>query len=274
MCRIKKKPKSIFTTLMIQKYLIMKKITLLTCLLLASFLVGAQAFEFNTDGDNEEWKARNDTEGTVASGEYTLQLASGVNREFTTIKNTSSGVIPQNVRYMHLVFNNLNADIGTLLVRFSLVTLGGNVTVTSGISNGTNSITLDLDTEIGTDWSTETVTPTEIRVRFEHMDGATSLPTLVDQISIDRIVFDNNPILSVDKLQKFNFAFYPNPANDRINFSAVKPIQKISLYNLLGKEVLVQENRNSLDVSHLSKGVYLAKVQIEDTVGSIKFVKN
>jgi hypothetical protein len=250
----------------------MKKITLLTCLLLASFLVGAQAFEFNMDGNNEDWGASSDTQGVVAGGEYTLQLGAGASRRFITTRYRESGVVPQNVQYMHLVFNNLNADIGTLLVRVSVT--AGNSTITRSISNGANSITLDLDTEIGTDWSADANPTTEIRARFEHQDGATNLPTLVDQISIDRIIFDNNPILSVDTLQKFNFAFYPNPANDRINFSAVKPIQKISLYNLLGKEVLVQENRNSLDVSHLSKGVYLAKVQIEDTVGSIKFVKN
>lgn len=92
--------------------------------------------------------------------------------------------------------------------------------------------------------------------------------------------FDNVSItestLGIDDLKQFSFSSYPNPATDYINLSAAKNIEKIEVYNLLGKQVLrenISSRTKQVNVSNLSDGIYIMKAYIEDAVGSYKFVK-
>lgn len=83
-------------------------------------------------------------------------------------------------------------------------------------------------------------------------------------------------VLSVKDLAQFNFNVSPNPAKDYINISAAKPINKIEVYNLLGQQVInsnLNSTRQDINVSNLSKGVYILKAFIEDATGTYKFVK-
>lgn len=95
-------------------------------------------------------------------------------------------------------------------------------------------------------------------------------------LNIDNVSFAIAPTASVKDLEQFSFKSYPNPANDYIKLSAVKNINKIEVYNLLGQEVLIKdiESKNTeVNISSLSKGVYVIKAFIEDAVGSYKFIK-
>jgi hypothetical protein len=81
---------------------------------------------------------------------------------------------------------------------------------------------------------------------------------------------------SLEDLVQFSFKSYPNPAKDNLNVSAVKPINKIEIYNLLGQQVVSRElntNKAQINVSSLSKGLYVVKAFIDDAVGSYKFIK-
>ena len=85
-----------------------------------------------------------------------------------------------------------------------------------------------------------------------------------------------NPTAKLDKLEKFNFSYAPNPTKDFIQLSAVNPIQEIKIYNLLGQEI-IQNTYNlhsaKVDVSNLNEGVYVLKVIINDSIGTYKFIK-
>jgi len=84
------------------------------------------------------------------------------------------------------------------------------------------------------------------------------------------------PVLSVDDLSQFNFKSTPNPAKEYIYLSASKTIDKIEIYNILGqqvKNVNLNKTRSSVDVSSLSKGIYIVKAFIEDAVGTYKVIK-
>ncbi len=50
---------------------------------------------------------------------------------------------------------------------------------------------------------------------------------------------------------------YPNPASDFINIKTNLFIQKVELYDFLGKQVLKRTNTNSINFNRLPKGVYL-----------------
>lgn len=87
-------------------------------------------------------------------------------------------------------------------------------------------------------------------------------------------------LLSVNEqqMQENNFALYPNPVTTQINISFPKSAEKAEfvLYNILGERVL-QKNisplKNSIDVSELSSGMYIASITSNSKTTSYKIIK-
>lgn len=73
------------------------------------------------------------------------------------------------------------------------------------------------------------------------------------------------------------FKFYPNEVIDILNVSYSKNIESISLYNLIGQEVMtkkIKSNNAKLDLNSYPSGTYLMRVLIEDgTSKTVKVVK-
>ena len=69
---------------------------------------------------------------------------------------------------------------------------------------------------------------------------------------------------------------YLNPVSNQLSIDANGEIQKVSVYNLLGKEVLTKKpnsNNTTLQTSGLQKGVYIAKATIDGKESTSKFTK-
>lgn len=105
------------------------------------------------------------------------------------------------------------------------------------------------------------------------------------------IYFDYNPAIVTNTFETefvetlsttdFNFAtisVYPNPTTTLLHFNSIEIIKEIIVYDLLGNQVLVKNNSDnalSLDVSNLSKGMYLIKfITAENSQTTRKFIKN
>ena len=74
----------------------------------------------------------------------------------------------------------------------------------------------------------------------------------------------------------FNVSLYPNPASNRLNISAANTIQNAEIYNMLGKKVMnvtINKTSESIDISNLASGVYMIKYNIENSIGTAKFIK-
>ena len=72
------------------------------------------------------------------------------------------------------------------------------------------------------------------------------------------------------------FRFYPNPATDVINLSAVVEIESVAIHNMLGQKLLdvqIQNVDGVLDVSKLSVGTYILTAQVDGQKGSYHFIK-
>ena len=71
-----------------------------------------------------------------------------------------------------------------------------------------------------------------------------------------------------------NISIYPNPTNNTLFISGNKTPITVSIYNVLGKEVLSIKNTNNINVQALPSGVYV--IRISDGVGQTnrKFIKN
>ncbi len=70
--------------------------------------------------------------------------------------------------------------------------------------------------------------------------------------------------------------FYPNPTNDAVYFNLKDKIESITLYNLLGQEVLSKRTNTkefSIDISQLSSGTYIAKLNSNGKSQLVKLIK-
>ena len=72
------------------------------------------------------------------------------------------------------------------------------------------------------------------------------------------------------------FSFYPNPATDVINLKSVANIDAVTIYTAAGQQVIndrVNRKDSQINVSRLTKGVYMMKVEINGKSGTYKFIK-
>ena len=136
-------------------------------------------------------------------------------------------------------------------------------TTTNGTGNLTGTVVY-----IGTDTSfTDT-----------HADGNFYKVYTVDKAFnySNELTISSSASASVDNIFSSQVSIYPNPANSILNISSNIDITELQVYNLLGKQVLSRSNlkNNKIDVSSLSKGVYMLKITNGKSVASKKLIIN
>ena len=81
--------------------------------------------------------------------------------------------------------------------------------------------------------------------------------------------------LSTNKLEVFNFSFN-NPVKNRLDLRADNTISNIELFNIMGQKALsvkLNAKNGSIDLSSLSKGVYVMNATINNKVGTFRVLK-
>ena len=85
----------------------------------------------------------------------------------------------------------------------------------------------------------------------------------------------DNITSGINNLNTEAMVFYPNPVNDRLylkNSNYVSTL--IMIYDLQGKKVLDGKvDSESIDISNLSKGIYIVKVLFPEKIMIAKFIK-
>ncbi|MDA9087194.1 T9SS type A sorting domain-containing protein [Polaribacter sp.] len=113
----------------------------------------------------------------------------------------------------------------------------------------------------------------QVRIKFSKSGGTTDDPTNLAQLMyIDDVSLIFASTLSISKEELMSFSIYPNPATDLISISGVENINSIKVYSILGsleKEVF---NTNQIDISELSSGIHIIKVD-NGTIFSKKIIK-
>jgi hypothetical protein len=113
----------------------------------------------------------------------------------------------------------------------------------------------------------------QVRIKFSKSGGTTAEPTNLQELMyIDDVSLIFASTLSVSEEELMSFSIYPNPATDLISISGVDNIKSIKVYSILGsleKEVF---NTNQIDISELSSGIHLIKVD-NGTVFTRKIIK-
>ena len=131
-------------------------------------------------------------------------------------------------------------------------------------------ITNDEDAWV-TNTFTFTATTTEVVIyvrSLNSIDGNT-------EVFYDNISLQMAATASVDDVFASNLKIYPNPANDYLTIESKNiKIESIEIYSLLGQKMKsdLQLKSNRLDVSDLSNGLYLLKVNSESGSSTRKIV--
>ncbi|WMI67602.1 fibronectin type III domain-containing protein [Mangrovimonas sp. YM274] len=101
-------------------------------------------------------------------------------------------------------------------------------------------------------------------------------PFTIDVSSPDTATL--SPTLSiVDHFEESSFSYYPNPVENVLNIKSVSTIQNVSVFNMVGQEVLrvnPAKIESTIDMSQLSIGAYFVQVTIDNIVETIKVVKH
>jgi hypothetical protein len=113
----------------------------------------------------------------------------------------------------------------------------------------------------------------QVRIKFSKSGGTDAAPTNLQELMyIDDVSLILASTLSISEEELMSFSIYPNPATDLISISGVDNIKSIKVYSILGsleKEVF---NTNQIDISELSSGIHLIKVD-NGTVTTKKIIK-
>ena len=80
--------------------------------------------------------------------------------------------------------------------------------------------------------------------------------------------------LSTDIVELNSFTIYPNPTNNTLFISGSESPLTISIYNMLGKEVLSINNTDNINVQALPKGIYAIRISDGVNQTNKKFIKN
>ena len=68
---------------------------------------------------------------------------------------------------------------------------------------------------------------------------------------------------------------YPNPANNELNIIGKDEINRVEIFDLLGKSLLIQNKAISkIDIQFLTPGFYLIQVNSSSKQQQIKFIKS
>jgi hypothetical protein len=73
------------------------------------------------------------------------------------------------------------------------------------------------------------------------------------------------------------FNYFPNPVNDVLTIKAQKDVDNISVYNMLG-QVVIRQTPNTrdctVDLSTMQTGAYFVQVSIDNSVETVRILKN
>lgn len=81
-------------------------------------------------------------------------------------------------------------------------------------------------------------------------------------------------IINSELIGKKSSVIYPNPAKGIVNIQSTEEIKSVEIYSLSGQKILTSFS-GQVDVSHLSKGIYIVKIQLQNgKTETHKLIKN
>jgi hypothetical protein len=117
---------------------------------------------------------------------------------------------------------------------------------------------------------------------FTPVNGASrnDLVQFIISTNLNTVYYDNlylhKNTLGVSSFEAANIKMYPNPASTSFTIEAQSSVENVTVYNMLGQEVINTMPNNQqaiIDISTLTTGVYIVKASINGVVSSSRLVK-
>jgi hypothetical protein len=92
----------------------------------------------------------------------------------------------------------------------------------------------------------------------------------------DNIYLHKNTVLGTSNFEAAQISMYPNPATTNFTIQAKQEMETVSVYNLLGQEVISKfpnSKEATIDVSSLQVGIYIIRTSINGNVSASRFIK-
>ncbi len=196
----------------------------------------------------------------------------GIVREMTTIQmpNAPSGVFIQHSRLGKI---DPATGIVTRVSQTILPNLYYSVTAGATIDPSTNTFYCSDNTNL---YGISTVTGIAVSTTplvFENGNFVNFIANTNDCSGATASRLDPNLSNTTLDLKK-NFKIYPNPVSSILTIQSEKSIDTIEVFDALGRLVLTKKSTNTLDVSSIQSGTYLMKIGSQNSIESIKFIKN
>ena len=117
-------------------------------------------------------------------------------------------------------------------------------------------------------------TDLKIRLSVGKLGGSNAAPTnLAEIMLIDNVSLKFDSTLSVADNKTNDIQVFPNPAGKFIMFNGIDGQSNIDLFNISGKRMkslIVNSSDSQIDVSDLTNGVYLARINKNKTTLFVK----
>lgn len=135
------------------------------------------------------------------------------------------------------------------------------------VSNSNNSVTY-FENTAGTFSSGQEVTTTldtAFFVTAADLNGDSKTDIVVASHNDDTVAWYTNVFpLATEDFNAPHVSVSPNPTSSLLRIETDLQISTISLFNVLGEQILTSEDQNSIDISGFASGIYILEIRSED----------
>jgi hypothetical protein len=154
------------------------------------------------------------------------------------------------------------APVITVTAGTDTVEQGSTWTDAGAISNGGETVTASgtVDTSVAGTYS----------ITYTATDAAGNTGTATRTVTVEAT-------LGIDDAELSQFTYFPNPVNNVLIIKAQASIENITVYNMLGQAVVrstPNTNDSTVDLSALQTGAYFVQVSINNTLKTVRVIKN
>lgn len=118
-------------------------------------------------------------------------------------------------------------------------------------------------------------TPEEIKSQIQRSASQWNNPDIYYGYGIPDFYAAYQALAAIEEYDKnISYKIYPNPTSTEFHIDAKEPINEITLYNILGKQILTQKQNNkeiTINSHQLEHGIYILKITFEN--GKTEFSK-
>ncbi len=230
----------------------------------ASIMLQEQAVIFSQDSFTNQNGGQIQGNGTM---DFALAMNIGTLNPGVIIGNLSIASSLENTSSSEIMLDiNGNAGIG-LIDGNDHIFVDGDLTLNGKLSVGTpDGFTPSQQDEFilitYTGSMSGTFSNTELSQEFAGFEALYDTPGQI-------ILKYTGPLSVEDEILETLFV-YPNPATDYVHIKYTQKIDVVIMYDMLGKQVAIAERTEKIDVRHLSKGMYLMRIESDGKVQTKK----